>query len=168
MPNPDPCVESPVARTIRDEMARYLLHLAGRVERAARAVPREKLFVKPFPFGNSIGHLILHLTGNLNHYIGAKIAGTGYVRDRPLEFTDPSPPTAEVALQNFRSAVDLVAQAIRTQTDAEWQLPIKEELPAETRFGLVLVCVAHINNHVGQMAYLVQALGHSTQEPPVW
>jgi hypothetical protein len=25
-----------------------------------------------------------------------------------------------------------------------------------------------MNNHIGQMSYLVQAQGQSTQEPPVW
>jgi hypothetical protein len=36
----------------------------------------------------SAGHLPLHLTGNLNYYIGAQIAATGYVRDRDREFTE--------------------------------------------------------------------------------
>jgi hypothetical protein len=42
------------------------------------------------------------------------------------------------------------------------------EHPIQTSFGMLLVCAAHLNNHIGQMAYLVQAQGHSTQEPPVW
>ncbi len=53
------------------------------------AIPEDQLWTKPFAFGNSIGHLVLHLTGNLNHYVGALVAGTGYVRDREHEFTDP-------------------------------------------------------------------------------
>ena len=61
-----------------------------RVERAARSVTEEQLWARPFPFGNSIGHLVLHLTGNLNHYIGSLVAGSGYVRDRAHEFTDPT------------------------------------------------------------------------------
>ena len=36
------------------------------------------------------------------------------------------------------------------------------------RFGLLLVCASHMNNHIGQMSYLVRALGHDTNEPPVW
>src|SRR5947208_2914503 len=103
---------------VSDEYIRYLEHLAGRVERAARSVPRDKLYTKPFAFGNSIGHLVLHLTGNLNHYIGAGIAGTGYVRNRPLEFTDPNPPTPEVALERFREAVGMVVRTIRSLDDA--------------------------------------------------
>jgi hypothetical protein len=32
--------------------------------------------------------------------------------------------------------------------------------PVSDRFGLFLVCTAHISNHVGQIVYLVQAFGH--------
>ena len=57
---------------------------------------------KPFPFGNSFGHLVLHLTGNLNYYIGTQIAGTGYVRDRDREFTETQHLPKEEVLQRFR------------------------------------------------------------------
>lgn len=36
---------------------------------------------------NSGGNLALHLLGNLNTYIGKNIGNTGYIRDRPLEFS---------------------------------------------------------------------------------
>jgi hypothetical protein len=36
---------------------------------------------------NSAGNLVLHLVGNLNTYIGAEIGKTGYIRNRPLEFS---------------------------------------------------------------------------------
>jgi uncharacterized damage-inducible protein DinB len=153
---------------VGDEFARYSEHLAGRVERAVRSVPPDKLYVKPYAYGNSIGHLVLHLTGNLNHYIGAVIAGSGYVRDRPREFTEPAPPPADVALVRFREAIALVVRSVRSLDDAGWQAPVHEQPPVTTRFGLVLVCAAHLNNHIGQMSYLVRALGHDTNEPPVW
>jgi uncharacterized damage-inducible protein DinB len=159
---------SPLATTIGEECARYFEHLATRVERAVRTVPQEKLYVKPFAYGNSIGHLLLHLTGNLNHYIGAVIAGTGYVRDRPKEFTEAAPPTAEEALRRFHDAVAMVSNTVRSMDDASWQTAVNEQQPIKTRFGLVLVCAAHLNNHIGQMSYLVRALGHDTNEPPVW
>jgi uncharacterized damage-inducible protein DinB len=154
--------------TVQEEFVRYIEHLAGRVERALRSLPADKVYVKPYPYGNSVGHLVLHLTGNLNHYIGAGIVGTGYVRDRPREFTEPTPPAPEAALERFREAVAMVIRTVRSLDAAGWQVPVSEQQPIQTRFGLVLVCAAHLNNHIGQMAYLVQALGHSTQEPPVW
>jgi uncharacterized damage-inducible protein DinB len=165
---PEIAAKSPLAADIGEEFARYFEHLAGRVERAVRSVPPEKLYVKPFAYGNSIGHLVLHLTGNLNHYVGAVIAGTGYVRDRPREFTESAPPPAQEALARFRDAVGMVVRTVRSLDDAGWRTPIREEQPIQTRFGLVLVCAAHLNNHIGQMSYLVRALGHDTNEPPIW
>jgi uncharacterized damage-inducible protein DinB len=160
--------DSSLAVTVTEEMIRYLRHLAGRVEKAMRALPKEKVYVKPFPFGNSLGHLVLHLTGNLNHYIGAKIARTGYVRNRPLEFSDPNPPPPEVALEKFRDAIDLVARTMQAQSAEDWAAPIDSEHPIQTRFGLFLVVVAHLNNHIGQMSWLLQQMGHTTHEPPIW
>jgi hypothetical protein len=153
---------------VRAELSVYFRHLASRVERAVRALPREKLWVKPLPFGNSVGHLVLHLTGNLNHKIGARIAATGYVRDRAKEFTDPNEAPAELILETFHKAIDLVLRTIESLDDDSLTTPVAEEAPIKTRFGLLLVCAAHLNNHIGQMSYLVQAQGYSTQEPPVW
>ncbi len=159
---------SNLSRTVRDELVRYFRHLGARVERAARATPPDKFWIKPFPFGNSVGHLLLHLTGNLNHYIGALVAGTGYVRNRPLEFTDPTGYPPDEVLDRFKEAIEMVARTIETQDDAELVTPIAGQDPIETRFGLFLVCAAHLNNHIGQLAYLVQAHGCSTNEPPIW
>jgi uncharacterized damage-inducible protein DinB len=153
---------------IGEELIRYYRHLAGRVERAVRSLPKEKVWVKPCPYGNSVGHLVLHLTGNLNHYVGAVIGGSGYIRDRPKEFTDPAAYAPEDVLKRFHAAVDVVEQTIRRLDSKGLMEPVNEQPPMQTRFGLLVLCVAHLNNHIGQMSYLVQAQGHSTNEPPVW
>lgn len=160
--------KSQLASTVATEFSRYFLHLAARVDRHVRALPKDKLWVKPFPFGNSVGHLVLHLTGNLSHYIGAQIAGTGYVRDRPREFTESVYPSAEETLERFHNAVAMVVRTVESLDDAGFNATLIDHPPVETRFGQFLVVAAHLNNHVGQMSYLVQAQGYSTQEPPVW
>jgi hypothetical protein len=164
-----PQSDSPgLARVVGEEFVRYFRHLGGRVEKAAMAIPEDQLWTKPFAFGNSIGHLVLHLTGNLNHYVGARIAGTGYVRHREHEFIDPAKYPRDEILVKFREAVDLVVRTIEAQDEAGLMTAVDAEKPIETRFGMFLVCAAHLNNHVGQMSYLVQALQSSTKEPPVW
>ena len=159
---------SELAQLTAVEFARYFRHLAARVEQAARSVTEEQLWTKPFPFGNSIGHLILHLTGNLNHYIGALIAGSGYVRHREHEFTDSVRYPLDELLAEFHQAVDMVVRTLEAQTTRLSRSPVPDEPPIQTRLGLFLVCAAHLNNHIGQMSYLVQALQASTNEPPVW
>ena len=157
-----------LARVTSAEFAIYFRHLATRVDRAARSVTEEQLWAKPFPFGNSIGHLILHLTGNLNHYIGALVAGSGYVRDRPHEFTDSARYPLEELLARFHQAIDMVAETLEAHDARQFCLYVADQPPVHTRLGLFLVCAAHMNNHIGQMSYLVQAFQTTTKEPPIW
>jgi hypothetical protein len=164
----NPAISLDLAQLTAGEYGRYFRHLSSRVERAVRSVSEEQLWTKPFPFGNSIGHLVLHLTGNLNHYIGALVAGTGYVRHRDHEFTDPARYPVDELLTNFHRAIELVVQTIESQDEVSLATPVADQPPIQTRLGLFLVCAAHLNNHIGQMSYLVQALQSSTKESPVW
>ncbi|MGZ8391951.1 MAG: DinB superfamily protein, partial [Gemmatimonadales bacterium] len=56
---------------------------------------------------NVAGTLVLHLAGNLQHYIGACLAQTGYVRDRPAEFARRDIPRSELVrdIEAARTAV---------------------------------------------------------------
>jgi hypothetical protein len=168
MTQADNAMSSNLARIASAEFSSYFRHLATRVDTAARSVYEEQLWTKPLPFGNSIGHLILHLTGNLNHYIGALIAKSGYVRDRDREFTDSTRHPREELLARFHQAVDLVIGALEAQDDASFSESVPDQPPIQTRLGLFLVCAAHLNNHIGQISYLVQALQSTTKEPPAW
>jgi uncharacterized damage-inducible protein DinB len=164
----DPVTKSSLASSVTADFTSYFRHMARRVDKAATAVSEEQLWIKPFPFGNSIGHLVLHLTGNLNHYVGALIAGSGYVRDREHEFTDEMRYPRSEVLTRFHQAVDMVVATLRAQDQESYCLPVESQHPIQTRLGLFLVCAAHMNNHIGQMSYLVQALKSSTNEPPAW
>lgn len=129
---------------------------AEKVHELAASLSDDEFWRKPFPFGNSFGHLILHLTGNLNYYIGTQIAGTGYVRDRDREFTEREHVPKEEAMRRFDDAMRLVQQSIATQSADDWvkdYSALREE-EAKNRFGIFLRCASHIHLHIGQMIYL--------------
>jgi hypothetical protein len=76
---------------IHTSLAEYFrMRVQERVHELLEPLSSKQVWQRPFPYGNSIGNLILHLTGNLNYYIGAQIAGTGYIRHRDLEFSELS------------------------------------------------------------------------------
>ena len=128
---------------------------AARVRELATPLTNTQFWQKPFAFGNSFGHLVLHLTGNLNYYIGAQIAKTGYMRDRPREFNDPNPPSKGEALQRFNEAVDMVLKTIRAQSPEDWPAEYSGAgTDAKNRLDIVVVCAAHMQHHIGQMIYL--------------
>jgi len=132
---------------------------AARVRELATPLDNAQFWQKPFPFGNSFGHLVLHLTGNLNYYIGAQIAKTGYVRDRPREFTDPNPPSKEEALKRFDAAVAMVVKTVRAQSPEDWSAEYSGVgADARNRLAIVVQCAAHMQHHIGQMIYLVHEL----------
>jgi len=136
--------------------ARYTTN-AARVHELAAPLTNAQFWQKPYSYGNSFGHLVLHLTGNLNYYIGAQIAQTGYVRDRPREFNDPNPPSKEEALQRFNDAVAMVLKTINAQSPDDWSAPYSATgTPASTRLDITIVCAAHLQHHIGQMIYLTR------------
>jgi len=134
--------------------ARYK-KLASALHDQAAPLSDEQFWTKPFPFGNSFGHLVLHLTGNLNYYIGAQIAQTGYVRDRPREFSETARPSKKETLKKFDDAIEVVLQTIRSQSSEDWSKPytaVGSDSP--DRFDIVLQCASHLDHHIGQMIYL--------------
>ncbi len=120
----------------------------------------EQLWQRPYRYGNSVGHLLLHVTGNLNYYIGARTLGNGYIRDRPLEFADTAKRSKEHVMRSLDEAVDLVLAALAAQTASSWKAPI-EATGAEDikdRLSMFVRCAAHFDHHAGQMIYLGKEL----------
>jgi hypothetical protein len=144
---------------IQSSLADYFrVMVQERVHELIRPLSSEQVWQRPFPYGNSIGNLILHLTGNLNYYIGAQIAGTGYIRHRDLEFSDGGKPKGEL-LKAFDDAIQITVATIEKQSDHDWSTPYyAERADGSTRFAQVLACTGHAYHHVGQIIYLQREL----------
>jgi uncharacterized damage-inducible protein DinB len=155
-----PDLHSTVAAVLTD---RYSTN-AARVRELAAPLSDTEFWQKPFPFGNSFGHLVLHLTGNLNYYIGTQIANTGYVRDRPREFNAPNPPSKEEVLKRFDDAVAMVLDTMRAQSHEDWS---REYSAVGTNCGnrldIIMQCAAHMQHHIGQMIYLAYELQRQSE-----
>jgi hypothetical protein len=141
--------------TIAADLKAQYQKLAGVVNELAASLSHEQFWSKPFAFGNSFGHLVLHLTGNLNYYIGAQIAGTGYVRDRHLEFSNATCPSKAEVLNKFDKAIEMVLATIDSQTEDDWSREYTAVgADARDRFGMLLSCATHLHHHIGQMMYM--------------
>src|ERR1039457_3745 len=134
--------------------ARYT-KLAGDVRELAAPLSNEQFWAKPFAFGNSCGHLVLHLTGNVNYYVGAQIVGRGYGRDRPLEFSDATRPSKAEVLKKIDQAIAMVIGAIGSESAEDWSKEYDAVgANARDRLEMVLQCATYLHHHVGQMMYL--------------
>jgi len=149
--------------TVVTGLAAYYEHVAALLHTWADPLTNEQFWRKPYPYGNSVGHLVLHLTGNLNYYIGARVAETGYVRDRDREFTDKQPPSKEEALGAFDRTIAMVVATIQKQTASDWgkAYTADREPEAANRFQIFVRSVGHAYHHVGQIVYLSRELART-------
>ena len=103
---------------------------------------------------NSTGTLCLHLCGNIQHYFGAVLGGTGYTRDRNAEFSRRDVPVAELVeqIRAARSAVEVTLPRLDDQRlDDDYPERVFER-PVSTRFFFIHL-VAHLGYHLGQINY---------------
>jgi uncharacterized damage-inducible protein DinB len=140
--------------------SRYYQKIAEEIHELVDPLSHEQIWSKPYAYGNSIGHLLLHITGNLSYYIGAQIAQTGYVRNRELEFTSTEQTSKENLLKSFDDCMVMVQATLASQSPADWGAPYtaKGEEDAGDRFTIFLRCAAHAYHHAGQFIYLCEEL----------
>jgi uncharacterized damage-inducible protein DinB len=151
--------------TIARDFCRYYEEAAGKIRVLVTPLSNEQIWNQPYPYGNSIGHLLLHLTGNLNYYIGAEIGGTGYERNRALEFSDTSGAPKDTLLKNFEDAITMVTAVLQKQAESDWSAPYaaKGMEDAGDRFSVFLRCATHISHHTGQIIYLCKRLAEQSR-----
>ena len=118
----------------------------------------EQIWWRPNETSNSIGNLVLHLTGSLNHYLNRAIGGFDYNRDRAAEFAERKHlPKAEL----LAAFDDMVSRAEQT-FDALTLERLGDPSPEPKMYTLVvedLVSItSHIANHTGQILWITKML----------
>ena len=103
---------------------------------------------------NSAGNLCLHLIGNLNHFIGAILGDTGYIRQRELEFSIKDVPKSELITQ-IKKTIEVVENTLNTLTVADLIKDYKVQVFKEamtTEYFLIHLTM-HLAYHLGQINY---------------
>ncbi len=136
-------------------LSKVILRDLDKLEKEISLYPTlESIWTVKDEIKNSAGNLTLHLCGNLQHFIGAVLSDSGYVRDREKEFN----------LKNI-SAKDLVIEIIRTKDALKNAFPkidpstLENEYPQKvfadpmtTQYFLIHLS-AHLGYHLGQVNY---------------
>lgn len=103
---------------------------------------------------NSAGNLCLHLIGNLNTYIGAELGDTGYIRNRPEEFSLKNIPR-EVLIRKIESTITVVETTLSSLAEEQLQREYPQEVlgnKMSTEYFLVHLAM-HLSYHLGQVNY---------------
>ena len=103
---------------------------------------------------NSAGNLCLHLVGNLNHFIGAILGDSGYVRQRDLEFSLKDISKSEL-IKQIDNTIEVVEKTLNKLTQEDLQKEYKRRVFEDimtTEFFLVHL-TTHLAYHLGQINY---------------
>lgn len=138
--------------TVRALLLRDLASFRQELE----AYPDDRLiWATPPGIANSAGTLSLHAAGNLQHFIGARLGGTGYIRDRPAEFGRRDVPRAELVAELAR-AIEATGTTLGNLDPAvlETEHPDSFTNGKRVTVGVLLGHLAtHLAYHLGQVDY---------------
>jgi uncharacterized damage-inducible protein DinB len=103
---------------------------------------------------NTAGNLCLHLCGNLQHYVGAVLGQSGYVRNRDAEFSARDLSQAALVTE-IETTKQVIEKTLAALTAVVLEQPYPEVvLGKPTTTGFFLIHLAgHLNYHLGQINY---------------
>jgi len=103
---------------------------------------------------NSSGNLCLHLCGNLQHFIGAVLGNSGFIRNRDAEFSRKDVPISELVAE-----IELTTKVVENTLNELDETILPKTFPINvfgyemtTEFFLVHLA-GHLNYHLGQINY---------------
>jgi membrane-associated phospholipid phosphatase/uncharacterized damage-inducible protein DinB len=147
-------------QTMRDDIQRLLVRELSGFAREIELFPDEASVWKVPPgVSNSAGNLALHVCGNLKHFVGAVLGGTGYVRRREQEFAERGTSRAAL-LREVQETIEVVSSVLAELPDGALDAPYPEVhggVQLSGRTFLLHVCT-HAAFHLGQAGYLRRAL----------
>jgi hypothetical protein len=137
----------------------YLTGIITRDLRAARreveAYPDDEMLWTALPgTTNTGGSLARHIAGNLQHFFGAVLGSSGYVRDREAEFNQ-QPVPREVIRAELDAAVTAIESVLPGLPDEVFAAPFpiaQGGLIVNTQ-DFVLHLAVHLCYHLGQLDY---------------
>ena len=136
-------------------LARILVRDLNAVRRELEAYPDEQsVWALPPGVTNSGGTLAMHIAGNVQHFIGAVLGGSGYKRDRAAEFSKRDVPRSALIVE-LEAAIVSVGLGMSQVSESR----LAEDFP-EAIAGYRVVTgewlihlVSHLGYHLGQIDY---------------
>ena len=141
--------------TIPDSLRAVILRELRATQREIEQYPNdESVWATPPGVKNSAGNLALHLAGNLQHYVGARVGGMGYVRNREAEFSQRHLPRAELVKELGR-AIEAVNKGFGRLKEQDLRGVFPDQIAGVSPgTGEFLVHIAvHLGYHLGQIDY---------------
>jgi uncharacterized damage-inducible protein DinB len=127
-----------------------------KIEQCLGMLSEEDVWWRAHETNNSVGNLLLHLSGNVRQWIISGIGGAPDHRQRPLEFAERSPIQKKIVWSRLQ---DTVAEASRVlELFPAGQLLERRKIQGfdNTVLQAIFHVVEHFALHTGQIIYITK------------
>jgi uncharacterized damage-inducible protein DinB len=140
------------------ERSRYYLcrEYPVKIRLAVESMQAERLWWRPNESANSVGNLLLHLSGNVRQWIVSGVGGQADVRKRNMVFAARGGATASEMLDGLDATLRVVDEVLRKLLPSELLERRKIQGRDATVMEAVYHVVEHFAGHTGQIIWIAK------------
>lgn len=144
------------AKFLQEAQSQLKKHHLPHVIKSLELLSEEGIWWRPNGASNSVGNLVLHLSGNVRQWIISGIGGAPDVRKRDEEFSEEGPLPREGLVALLRSTVNEACRVLARTPAQSLGDPFTCQGMRTTRLGAIAHIVEHFAYHTGQIVYVTK------------
>lgn len=141
-----------------DQSILRLKENTSKIEICLQQLSEQEIWLKPNSASNSIGHLILHLCGNITQYILSSLGEQEDFRNRNQEFIADGILTKSELKEKLRSVLKESIELLRQLADEKLIKNHSVQGFDLSGIGIIIHVVEHYSYHTGQIAFYTKLL----------
>jgi len=127
-----------------------------KLRHCVNALPRGVVWARPNHASNSVGNLLVHLTGNVTEWILGGIGGREITRDRASEFARRAGDDGVALLDNLETVLREVDAVLAGLSEKDLERSIVIQGRDTTVLSAIYHVVEHFAMHTGQIIFLTK------------
>ncbi|HSE37675.1 MAG TPA: DinB family protein [Blastocatellia bacterium] len=144
-----------VLASLRSRITRIL---PSQIRACIEELTDDQLWWRPNEHANSVGNLVLHLSGSMRHYLSRGVGHIEYSRNRPAEFAERGPVPRAQLLDTFNETIRQAEQVLNNFDTSRLLDPTDEPDYVATLFDTIFNVSIHLATHAGQIVYVTKML----------
>jgi uncharacterized damage-inducible protein DinB len=149
---------APLDRIFLEYSALKLQQQAARIVECLSRLDDQQIWLRGSANENSIGNLVLHVSGNVRQWIVARVGNTPDTRDRDAEFAAAGGVSTTDLVARLKATIDEAVAALAQVSAERLAEPLAIQGYNVTGMSAIYSCVEHLSGHTGQIIFATKAL----------
>ncbi|MEW5979905.1 MAG: DinB family protein [Acidobacteriota bacterium] len=127
-----------------------------KIEKCVQMLDEQEIWWRAHESNNSVGNLLLHLSGNVRQWIISGLGGAPDRRERSLEFSERGPAAKIDLWRGLKATVEDAGQVLRDFPPDRLLEVRRIQGYSKTALQAVFHVVEHFSFHTGQIVYIAK------------